>query len=134
MRTDPSPSTPTLPLWAMLLHGRSETQTSSKRCGSRHGRAQAPGRGARRGPQEHLSSIRSGFSRAADDERARLSFLTPFMAHRAAVVFTSPADSTYWPAARACKILHPPQPYDGGKHQEDDRKNRNPLKFLLPAL
>jgi len=25
---------------------------------------------------EHLSGVRSGFSRAADDERARLSFLT----------------------------------------------------------
>ena len=46
---------------------------------------------------------------------------------------TSPADSTYWPAARACKILHPPQPYDGGKHQEDDKKKRNPLQFLLPS-
>src|SRR5713226_8052968 len=59
--------------------------------------------------------------------------LTPFMADGAAVVFTSPADSTYWPAARACKILHPPQPYDGGKHQEDDKKKRNPLQFLLPS-
>src|SRR5260221_2799284 len=54
------------------------------------------------------------------------------MADGAAVVFTSPADSTYWPAARACKILHPPQPYDGGKHQEDDKKKRNPLQFCCP--
>jgi hypothetical protein len=43
-----------------------------------------------------------------------------------------PADSTYWPAARACKILHPPQPYDGGKHQEDDKKKCNPLQFCCP--
>jgi hypothetical protein len=27
-------------------------------------------------PSRHLSGVRSGFSRAADDERARLSFLT----------------------------------------------------------
>jgi hypothetical protein len=27
-------------------------------------------------PREHLPGVRSGFSRAADDERARLSFLT----------------------------------------------------------
>jgi len=54
------------------------------------------------------------------------------LADGAAVVFTSPADSTYWPAARACKILHPPQPYDGGKHQEDDKKKRNPLQFCCP--
>src|SRR5262249_47222873 len=39
-------------------------------------RSSAPGRGARRSPQEYLSGVRSGFSRAADDERARLSFLT----------------------------------------------------------
>jgi hypothetical protein len=36
------------------------------------------------------------------------------------------------PAARACKILHPPQPYDGGKHQEDDKKKRNPLQSCCP--
>src|SRR5262245_40086253 len=36
----------------------------------------ATGGGARRRPQEQLSGGRSGFSRAADDERARLSFLT----------------------------------------------------------
>jgi hypothetical protein len=95
-------------------------------------RASAGARKRRSTRQEHLSSIRSGFSRAADDERARLSFLTPLMADGAAVVFTSPADSTYWPAARACKILHPPQPYDGGKHQEDDKKKRNPLQFCCP--
>jgi len=29
-------------------------------------------------PREHLSGVRSGFSRTTDDERARLSFLTPF--------------------------------------------------------
>ncbi len=29
-------------------------------------------------------------------------------------------------------ILHPPQPYDGGKHQEDDKKKRNPLQFCCP--
>jgi hypothetical protein len=30
-----------------------------------------------------------------------------------------------------CKILYPPQPYDGGNHQDDDKKKRNPLQFFV---
>ena len=33
--------------------------------------AQAPGKGARRSPQEHLSGVRPGFGRAADTARRR---------------------------------------------------------------
>jgi hypothetical protein len=36
------------------------------------------------------------------------------------------------PQREPAKMLHPPQPYDGGKHQEDDKKKRNPLQFCYP--